>query len=262
MYKNIRSIDKNSSINTNPPSQSQCNEQELSLLISTASTQAKRSVRISSNGGGGGGDASLRLNGSIGEQFSSSREARLSTISLEPPSQTFTTTALDVSQNNTASNNLNNPSTVNLNSSQHSSASTPPSSTANNNHNNHSGKNHHHHHHHHTNSFTSCQQIPAPSMEKMRNMAITIIGVTILFIVFTVPINIYIPLMHQAEKDSATTGVKKKCEDLIFCVLNNMVNANHSTSFFIYLITNSKFKNEINNIWKQLKIYFGKSLIV
>ena len=99
-------------------------------------------------------------------------------------------------------------------------------------------------------------------MEKMRNMAITIIGVTILFIVFTVPINIYIPLMHQAEKDSATTGVKKKCEDLIFCVLNNMVNANHSTSFFIYLITNSKFKNEINNIWKQLKIYFGKSLRV
>lgn len=74
-------------------------------------------------------------------------------------------------------------------------------------------------------------------------MAITIIGVTILFIIFTVPINIYVPIMHIAHlRDSA----KKNCDDLVFCILNNMVNANHSISFFIYLTTNSKFKKEIS----------------
>lgn len=77
----------------------------------------------------------------------------------------------------------------------------------------------------------------------MRNMAFTIIGVTLLFIIFTVPINIYVPIMHAAHLNDAP-GVRR-CDDLIFCILNNMVNANHSTSFFIYLGTNMKFKKEI-----------------
>lgn len=88
--------------------------------------------------------------------------------------------------------------------------------------------------------------------EKMRNMAMTIIGVTLLFIVFTVPINIYNPIMH-AEAASNPDRKNKKCDDIIFCILNNTVNANHSTSFFIYLSTNSKFKNEIKNIYKKVR---------
>ena len=84
------------------------------------------------------------------------------------------------------------------------------------------------------------------SIEKMRNMAITIIGVTILFIIFTVPINVYVPIMHA-------THASNTCDDLIFCILNNMVNANHSINFFIYLTTNSKFKNELKVMLAKFK---------
>lgn len=86
------------------------------------------------------------------------------------------------------------------------------------------------------------------SLDRMRNMALTIIGVTVLFIIFTVPINIYIPIMHYKHMNDDPNV--KACDDLVFCLLNNMVNANHSTSFFIYLTTNSKFKNEIKSMWK------------
>ncbi|RNA32489.1 FMRFamide receptor-like [Brachionus plicatilis] len=89
-------------------------------------------------------------------------------------------------------------------------------------------------------------------LDKMRYMALTIIGVTLLFIVFTVPINIYNPIMH-AEAVSNPEKKMKKCDDLIFCILNNTVNANHSTSFFIYLTTNSKFKKEIKIMLKRAK---------
>lgn len=88
----------------------------------------------------------------------------------------------------------------------------------------------------------------AKKAEKMRYMAMTIIGVTLLFIIFTVPINIYNPIMH-----AQTISNPKKCDDIIFCILNNTVNANHSTSFFIYLSTNSKFKNELKIIFKKVK---------
>ena len=76
------------------------------------------------------------------------------------------------------------------------------------------------------------------SIERMRNMAITIISVTMLFIVFTVPINIFIPIITAMNKHD-------QIEDLIFSILNNMVNANHSVNFFIYYITNSKFNKEL-----------------
>jgi hypothetical protein len=38
--------------------------------------------------------------------------------------------------------------------------------------------------------------------ERARNMAITVICVTLLFIVFTVPINIYVPISHLARNGS------------------------------------------------------------
>ena len=101
---------------------------------------------------------------------------------------------------------------------------------------------------------TNNLQIPLPTMDKMRNMALTIIGVTMLFILFTVPINIYIPIMHLQQQDENPIS---NCDDLIFCLLNNMVNANHATSFFIYLSTNSKFKHEIQLMWSSLCDRFG-----
>ena len=86
------------------------------------------------------------------------------------------------------------------------------------------------------------------SSDRMRNMAITIIGCTLLFIIFTLPINIYIPIIHSSDTDSNRSS---KCDDLLFSILNNMVNANHSINFFIYLLTNSKFRTEI-------KLFLGK----
>jgi hypothetical protein len=76
------------------------------------------------------------------------------------------------------------------------------------------------------------------SIERMRNMAITIISVTMLFILFTVPINVFIPITIALNRHG-------QIEDLIFSILNNMVNANHSINFFIYYITNSKFNKEL-----------------
>lgn len=98
----------------------------------------------------------------------------------------------------------------------------------------------------------------AKEIHKMRYMAMTIIGVTLLFIVFTVPINIYNPIMH-AEAVSNPDKKNKKCDDLIFCILNNTVNANHSTSFFIYLTTNSKFKKEIKRMLKKVKSVMNRN---
>lgn len=88
------------------------------------------------------------------------------------------------------------------------------------------------------------------SSDRMRNMAITIIGCTFLFIIFTLPINIYVPISHSSsdDDDDQTSSTKKKCDDLLFCILNNIVNANHSINFFIYLLTNSKFRKEIKQL--------------
>nr|QVK45799.1 G protein-coupled receptor [Proales similis] len=92
--------------------------------------------------------------------------------------------------------------------------------------------------------------IPNPeSLERMKSMAILIIGVTFLFIIFTMPINIYVPIIHLSH---ASQTVKRKCDDLIFCILNNMVNGNHSTSFFIYSGTNSKFQAELKSLFGRL----------
>ena len=95
---------------------------------------------------------------------------------------------------------------------------------------------------------------PIDSIERMRNMAVTIIGVTFLFIIFTVPINIFIPVTMAMNKHGET-------EDLIFSILNNTVNANHSINFFIYYLTNSKFNLELKtfafNFKKDLFIFFG-----
>jgi hypothetical protein len=49
------------------------------------------------------------------------------------------------------------------------------------------------------------------------------------------------------------THASNTCDDLIFCILNNMVNANHSINFFIYLTTNSKFKNELKVMLAKFK---------
>lgn len=100
------------------------------------------------------------------------------------------------------------------------------------------------------------QQQNSDSSDRMRNLAITIIGVTLLFILFTVPINIYVPIVASSSHDNSD---EKKCDDLIFCILNNMVNANHSINFFIYFITNSKFKREILLIFQTLKDCFTQS---
>lgn len=102
------------------------------------------------------------------------------------------------------------------------------------------------------------------AIERMRNMAITIIGVTILFIVFTVPINIYIPITlaisasnntastghssNQSQYNSTNVNNTEECQDLLFSILNNMVNANHSINFFLYYITNSKFNKEFKSL--------------
>ena len=87
-----------------------------------------------------------------------------------------------------------------------------------------------------------------------KNMAFTVMGVTALFIIFTVPINVYIPIMMMFSHDE-TNNVNTKCKeaDLIFTILNNMVNGNHSINFFIYYFTNRRFKNEMNSILSNFK---------
>ncbi len=75
--------------------------------------------------------------------------------------------------------------------------------------------------------------------DRIRSMAITVICVTLLFVLFTVPINIYVPISHVLSHDTHA-----HCHDLLFAILNNMVNANHSINFFVYLLTNSKFRSE------------------
>ena len=85
--------------------------------------------------------------------------------------------------------------------------------------------------------------------EKMRYMALTITGVTFLFILFTVPVNIYNPILN-----SSASYLSSKCDDLLFCVLNNMVNCNHSINFIIYLFTNKKFKKEMNSLLGELSL--------
>jgi hypothetical protein len=97
------------------------------------------------------------------------------------------------------------------------------------------------------------------SSERMRNMAITIIGCTLLFIMFTLPINIYVPISHSMPED---TSEEKKCDDLVFSILNNMVNANHSINFFIYLLTNSKFRKEIKRMLNAKRILLQRFLDV
>ena len=84
------------------------------------------------------------------------------------------------------------------------------------------------------------------SIDRIRNMAITVIGVAFLFIIFTLPINIYVPIVSSSSHDSN----ENHCDDILFCILNNMVNANHAINFFIYFATNSKFKKEICEVFK------------
>lgn len=154
---------------------------------------------------------------SIYDEFSN-RETRLSTVSLDPTNSTSISHNHNHVSNNSSSNTQLHVKTKN-------NSIMPP--------------------------------LPQNTIEKMRNMALTIIGVTVLFIVFTVPINIYVPIMHLQHQDDDPNV--KKCDDLVFCLLNNMVNANHSTSFFIYLSTNSKFKNEIKLILENFCAHIGKS---
>jgi hypothetical protein len=90
--------------------------------------------------------------------------------------------------------------------------------------------------------------------DRMRNMAITIIGCTLLFIIFTLPINIYVPISHSAAFQN--DDKEEKCDDLVFSILNNMVNANHSINFFIYILTNTKFRQEIFNLLFKLRVDF------
>ena len=56
-------------------------------------------------------------------------------------------------------------------------------------------------------------------------------------------------------QSSNSSNEHDKCNefDLIFTILNNFVNANHSINFFIYYFTNSIFKTELNSLFNKLK---------
>jgi len=87
-------------------------------------------------------------------------------------------------------------------------------------------------------------------IDRLKYMTFTVLGVTFLFIIFTMPINIYLPIMQARAK---LKDEKKVCnDDVLFHILNNMVNCNHAVNFFIYLFTNTKFKNEIKDILKEI----------
>ena len=96
--------------------------------------------------------------------------------------------------------------------------------------------------------------VTSDQMDRLKYMAFTVLGVTFLFIIFTMPINIYLPIMQASGKLDVE---KKICnDDIIFHILNNMVNCNHSINFFIYLFTNTKFKNEIKSILDEILLFF------
>ena len=98
-------------------------------------------------------------------------------------------------------------------------------------------------------------------MDRLKYMAFTILGVTFLFIIFTMPINIYLPIMQLKNANGGKPDKTQRCnDDLIFHILNNMVNCNHSINFFIYLTTNTKFKNEINAILKEIMLFLTTSI--
>jgi hypothetical protein len=87
----------------------------------------------------------------------------------------------------------------------------------------------------------------------IKNMAVTLMGVTALFIIFTVPINIYIPIVMFSHDETVSKNSNCNKVDLVFTILNNMVNGNHSINFFIYYFTNTRFKNEMNLIVSKIK---------